>query len=136
MGRVNRIALALGMTALLCGCDGQDPERLATIGKLTLAKLDDATGGGKGKLANGWQAIRGSWGDSTLDSRVALRLRWDKDLAGSDIQVQTVSPGVVRLQGTVTDPALVRRAQDVAQATQGVEKVENALTVQGAPAGP
>jgi hypothetical protein len=119
----------LGLSALLCGCDGQDPERLAKVGRLTLTKLENGAGGPHGKLASGWQAVLDSLGGTSLDSRVKLRLRWDQSLAGADIHVQTVSPGVVRLQGTVNDGATRTRAAAVAEATQGVERVENAITL-------
>jgi hypothetical protein len=121
----------LGCVALPCGCDGQDPERLARISRLTLIKLEHVAGGPNGKLASGWQAVLGSVGGTSLDSRVTARLRWERSLAGSDIHVQTVSPGVVRLQGTVADGAARSRAAEVAGATQGIETVENALTIAG-----
>jgi hypothetical protein len=125
----------LGCAALLCGCDGQDPERLARIGRLTFTKLESLAGDPNGKLANGWQAVLAPLGGTSLDSRVALRLRWDRSLAGSEIRVQTVGPGVVRLQGMVGDGAARSRAVEVAEATQGVETVENALIIQGPAAG-
>ncbi len=123
--------LILGCVALVCGCDGQDPDRLARIGRLTLSKLENAAGGPNGKLVGGWQAMLGSLSGSSLESRVAARLRWDRSLAGSEIRVQTVGPGVVRLQGMVADGAARSRAAEVAEATQGVETVENALIIQG-----
>jgi hypothetical protein len=118
----------LGCTLLLCGCDGKDPERLQRIGRLVLTKFEDLAGGADGKLANGWQAVRGG---ASLDGRVRLRLRWERSLDGSRIQVQTNEPGVVRLQGTVVDGAMRSRAQEIAETTQGVTKVENELTIQG-----
>ena len=63
----------------------------------------DFSGGVRGKVSSGWQAARGSLGDTTLDSRVATRIKWDKMLAGADIQVKTTAPGVVELKGTVAD---------------------------------
>jgi hypothetical protein len=122
----------LGCAALLAGCDGQDPARLQRIGRLALTKLEVLAGGPDGKLANGWQAVRGG---ASPDGRVRLRLRWERSLDGSAIQVQTVSPGVVRLQGTVVDGAGRSRAQEIAETTQGVERVENVLEIKGPAAG-
>jgi osmotically-inducible protein OsmY len=60
---------------------------------------------------------------------VLTRLRWDKGLAGTAVQVDTPGTGVVRLQGTVADDQQRRRAVDLAESTQGVEKVVDELTV-------
>jgi osmotically-inducible protein OsmY len=60
---------------------------------------------------------------------VLTRLRWDKGLAGTAVQVDTPGTGVVRLQGIVADDQQRRRAVDLAESTQGVEKVVDELTV-------
>jgi osmotically-inducible protein OsmY len=120
-----------GLAAAACGCNSQDVGCLAHVGRLTAAKLDGLTGGARGKLATGWEAVRGSWSDATLDSKVALRLRWDKALAGADVRVQAAGTGVVRLRGAVTDLGQRRRAVDLAQSTHGVNRVLDELTVQG-----
>ncbi len=59
-----------------------------------------------------------------------VRLRWDKDMSGSDVQVRTVGPGVVELRGSVTDLAQRIRAVQLARTTEGVENVLDALTTQ------
>ena len=59
---------------------------------------------------------------------MAVRLRWDKQLADADIQVSSAGPGVVRLQGTVADGEKQQRAKELAESTQGVEQVVNDLT--------
>jgi len=118
-------ALAL----LVCGCGGEDVDRLGRICSKAAGKFQDMTGGSHGKLAEGWQAVCGAFGDATPEARVAVRLRWDKQLAGANIQATTAGPGVVRLQGTVADASQQQRAQEVAETTQGVEQVVNDLTV-------
>src|SRR4051812_44268520 len=90
-------ALAL----LVCGCGGQDVDRLGRFCSMTAAKFNDMVGGSHGKLANGWDAVCGAISETTPDARVAVRLRWDKALTNADIQVQPVGPGVIRLQGNV-----------------------------------
>jgi hypothetical protein len=109
------------------GC-GQDADRLARIGRQTTVKLDNLAGGAHGKVAHGWEAIRGSWSEATLDSRVATRLHWDKHLAEVEIQVDSPSPGVVRLQGALPDVSQRTRAMEIARSTLGVEKVVDNLT--------
>jgi osmotically-inducible protein OsmY len=115
----------------VCGCGREDADRLARVGRKTAAKFADVTAGARGKLSSGWQAVRGSLSDTTTDSRVVLRLRWEKALAGAEIQVQAPSPGVIHLQGTVADLDQRRRAVSLAESTQGVEKVVDEMTVSG-----
>jgi osmotically-inducible protein OsmY len=59
---------------------------------------------------------------------VAARLRWDKSLEGSDIQIQ-VNEKTVELQGTVENLLQRRRAVDLAESTVGVAKVDDRLEV-------
>src|SRR5665213_3551528 len=114
-------ALAL----LICGCGGQDVDRLGRIASMTAAKFNDMAGGPHGKLANGWDAVFGAISETTPDARVAARLRWDKALDKADIQVEAAGLGVVRLQGNVIDAAQQQRAGELAESTQGVEQVVN-----------
>ena len=67
--------------------------------------------------------------DTTPAARVAVRIRWDKEMADAAVQVEAAGPGVVRLQGTVTDAAQHHRAKELAESTQGVEQVVNELVI-------
>ena len=109
---------------LTCGC-GKDSERLSKVCSLTTAKIETMTSGVRAKLKNGVEAARGETG---LDSRVATRLRWDKEMDGADVRV-LVADGVLQLEGTVVSAAQQRRAVELATTTMGVEKVESKLTV-------
>jgi osmotically-inducible protein OsmY len=120
--------LCLALACAAAGC-GQDADCLARVGKKSAARLDAVTGGARARLSDGWEAVRGSVGEATLNSRVAVRLRWDKDLAGADIQVHSPAPGTIRLQGTVADLRQRQRAVALAQSTQGVEAVTDELKV-------
>jgi osmotically-inducible protein OsmY len=102
---------------------------VARIGKLLAVKIDDLTGGTRAKLNTTWQAARGSWGETSLDSRVSTRLRWEKSLSGSDIQITVEKSGAVRLQGKVADTAQRTRAVALAESTLGVDKVVDELVV-------
>ena len=126
-----RVWLGLGLAGWACGCNSQDADRLAQVGRVAAARVERLTGGARGKLAGGWQAVRGSLSEATLDSRVATRLRWDQALADADIQVAAQGRGVVQLQGTVANPEQRRRAVELAQTTLGVEQVLDALTLSG-----
>jgi hypothetical protein len=119
--------LGLGLTWLAVGCSGQDAEHLAEVGRRLGANLDSATGGTRGKFVDGLEAARTSWQAPTLDGRVSARLRWDRNLAGAQITVDSPAPGEVRLRGTVVDLNQRRRVVDLVGSTFGVEKVVDEL---------
>jgi hypothetical protein len=135
-------------SAFLCGCSGDDTDRLARIGRKTLARCDAATASLRGKVSAGAEAVRASMPEATrapvpdipppstppasvtatsLDARVLWRIRWDKSLAGADIQVDSPSSGVVQIHGIVNDLTRQRRAIELAESTEGVERVVNEL---------
>lgn len=122
-----RRGLLLAGIVTLCGC-GDDVDRLGRVFDKTAAKFDGATESMRAKLQNGEKAVRGAIGETSLDSRVTLRMRWDADLVGAEVQANLVGPGTVELTGTVTDLAQQRRAVELAQTTLGVEKVLDRLT--------
>jgi len=114
---------------LVAGCTSQDADQLGRVCRKAATKLDDFAGGAQGKLSAGWEAMRGSWSDRGIDSRVMTRLHWDKNLTKSDIQVDIPAAGTVRLTGKVVGDAQRRRAVELAEATSGVEKVVDEMTV-------
>lgn len=124
-----RLGLILILTLASYGCS-KDAERLARVAHKTSAKFDGVTGRLRDKLHNGWGAVRSSVSDASLDGRVSLRLRWDNELAGADVQVRLAGPGVVELTGSVADLAQRRRAIELAQTTIGVESVLDHLSVE------
>jgi osmotically-inducible protein OsmY len=128
-GRMQRRLILLGLTLMSCGC-GKDADRLARIYQKTTARFQGVTNGLREKLHNGLGAVRGSISETSLDSRVALRLRWDKDMAGAEVEVHSVGPGVVELRGTVADLTQRRRAVQLASTTVGADNVRDALTVE------
>jgi hypothetical protein len=121
--------LLAALALLVCGCGGEDVDRLGRIAAKAAGKFGDMAGGPHGKLASGWQTVCAAVGDTAPEARVAVRLCWDKQLADADIQVSSAGPGVVRLQGTVADAEKQQRAKELAESTQGVEQVVNDLTV-------
>lgn len=127
-GRI-RQGLILGLVLASYGCS-KDAERLARVAHKTSAKFDGVTEGLRDKLNNGWGAVRSTVTETSLDGRVSLRLRWDNELAGADVQVRLAGPGVVELTGSVADLAQHRRAVELAQTTAGVESVQDRLHVE------
>ena len=123
-------ALAVMGALCLAGCDGQDADRLARVGRKTNEKFHALTGGSQEKLSSGWLAVRANWDDVTLDTHVAARLRWDKALMNDKIEV-TAADGAVELKGKVADLTQRRRAVEIAQSTAGVNEVRDSLEVAG-----
>lgn len=125
---MRRLIVLSGLLLLVAGCNNQDADRLGRVARLVAGKFDYVTGSAQDKLAIGFQAARASWSEASPDVRVAERLRWDKQLAETDIQIDSPSAGVVRLSGAIASMDLRRRAVDLAQSTLGVDRVVDELT--------
>src|SRR5437868_2731258 len=123
--RSRKWLFALGLSVFAIGCDNQDTDRLARVGRKLDEKFHALIGGPQEKLTSGWLAMRSNWDDVTLDTRVSVRMRWDKSLAEASIQVSTVSEGVVELKGKVASLQQRRRAIEIAQSTAGVNEVKD-----------
>jgi osmotically-inducible protein OsmY len=123
-----RLLLLLGLAA--CGCS-QDADRLTRVCQKTANKFDGVTSSIRTKLQTGWSPVHAVIDASGLDSHVAMRLHWDKDLAGADIKVVSFAPGVIHLRGRVADLTQHRRAIDLAQSTTGVITVIDELATGG-----
>jgi hypothetical protein len=119
----------MALAIFASGCGRDDIDRLGRVGSKAAAKLESITGGARGKLATSWTALRGSLGEGTPDSRVDLRLRWDKALSGIDVEVTSLAAGIVRLRGVVGSEEQRRHVIGLAQDTDGVAKVVDELKV-------
>src|ERR1700677_2974085 len=129
MGKHHRRTIGwLLCAAVLCGsgCKDQDVDRLSKLGTKLAQKTGALFAGGNGPLTRSLSSVRLHWGAVAVDSRVAARLSWDKNLEGLTIQVEADGPEV-KLRGKVTDPAKRRRAVDLATNTIGVEKVTDEM---------
>jgi hyperosmotically inducible protein len=117
-----------GLALLAAGCESQDADRLAKIGRKVADRLQAQTGSDPGRPQDSLQSIRGGIGEFALDAKVAARLRWDKDLEGTRIQVAALGGGVVRLTGTVPSFEARQRAIQLARTTSGVKDVADDLS--------
>jgi osmotically-inducible protein OsmY len=117
------------LAGLACGCNGQDADRLAQIGRLSAARGEELTRGVRERLVRGWAAIQAGSAVAAVDGRVSSRIGWDKSMAGVDIQVSSPSSGVVVLRGSAPDESRRQRAAELAQSTDGVDRVVNEITV-------
>jgi osmotically-inducible protein OsmY len=131
MGKARKRA---GLLAALClaGCSSEDTDGLARVASKSAARFEVMTGGAPAKLAASFDTMRANFNEMALDARVSMRLRWDKDLQKSSIQVQAKN-GVVELKGTVVDLSQRQRAVQLARSTVGVVEVVDELVVEELP---
>ena len=127
MGKMCKQGAILAMLALT-GCSNEDTEGLASVARLSATKVEEMTGGAPNKVAASFESMRANWNELALDARVSLRLRWEKDLQNTTIQVEAKS-GIVELKGKVADILQRQRAVQVAQSTMGVVEVIDSLEV-------
>src|SRR5687768_3906361 len=114
-----RSLACLGALVFVVGCQKSDADALASIG----GKIAARTHGYAAQLQQKCPNLPGS-----LESRVRSRLRWDKHLADSSVDV-VVTDKNVELKGSLATPDQVRRAVDLAESTLGVDSVTNSLQV-------
>jgi hypothetical protein len=115
---------------LLAGCKQEDADRLGRVGRLLGQKAEAATAQATGQVVSSWQTLRANAEEANLDDRVRARLRWEKSLAGTAVEVQAVG-GQVRLSGNVANLTQRRRVVELAESTVGVDRVIDQLTIIG-----
>ena len=118
-----RWLLAAGLALGLAGCNRQDTDTLARLGRKLLDRTHGATQEMRDKLD-----LPGPARELTLADRVQARLRWDRALADTAIEV-TGHDQEVALTGSVRTPDQRARAVELAETTAGVEKLTDTLTV-------
>ncbi len=84
-----------------------------------------------GQVREGFENVREAVHRMNVAARVYARLHWDKTLNEETISVDVSRDGVATLQGQVRNGDARRRAEDLANATVGVTRVVNGLTVVG-----
>ncbi len=137
--KTRRIASAIAILAvgLACFVQAQDPK--PTTGKKIGERLDEAYQDAKGGLKKAGESIRGEYAktkasvhDMGIEARIYGRLHWDKSLKNATIDLSVANAGVVTLEGAVASEKAKLRAVDLAQETEGVERVVDHLAVRPA----
>jgi osmotically-inducible protein OsmY len=126
MGGIQKRTTLLAAILCLAGCGSEDTEQLAKVARLAASKIEELSGGAPEKVAGSLETMRANWNEPTLDTRVLLRIRWEKDLQDTAIQVQARN-GIVVLKGSVRDMAQRQRAVGVARSTIGVVDIVDSL---------
>ena len=117
------LAAALAGVALFgAGCS--DRNSSPTVGQ----KVDQAANKMATATDNATAKAAAAIDDATITTKVKTAVLAEPGLKTLQIDVDTKN-GVVTLAGTVDTPALKDRAQQVAQAVNGVKSVDNNLTV-------
>ncbi|MFL5245191.1 MAG: BON domain-containing protein [Gemmataceae bacterium] len=123
--------LAIVLAAYLAtssGCDHEEVDRVNRVGQKVSERCQSAITGGENSLSAGLEAMRTNWNEAAVDTRVSLRLRWEKSLADAAIKV-SVTEGVVELKGTIVNESQRQTAVSMAKSTVGVENVKDEMTV-------
>jgi osmotically-inducible protein OsmY len=127
-GKSRLARLAATGLIVVAGCGEQDADKLSRVGRKSIEKVEVISGADPTKLNDGWRSLRANWDEVTLDTRLAVRFRWDKRLEGADIHIHS-KDGIVELKGTVRDMAQRRRAVEIAESTVGAEKVTDEMSI-------
>jgi len=120
--------LVAAITMASSGCDNEEVERVNRVGQKVSEKCQTVLIGSENSLSSSLEAMRTNWNEAALDTRVSLRLRWEKNLSDTAIKV-SVTEGVVELKGTLTNENQRQTALSLAQSTTGVESVKDEMTV-------
>jgi hypothetical protein len=121
---IRAVRLCLFVAACgLAGCNAEDTDRLTRVYRKLSDNFRDSTRPARDRLAGRLSSL------PDLGNRVAARLHWDRALAGAAIEVEQQGE-VIELRGAVADEDIRRRAVELAESTEGVEKVVDELTVE------
>ncbi|HEV8060922.1 MAG TPA: BON domain-containing protein [Gemmataceae bacterium] len=130
------------LLALFCllpaGCEKEDPDHLANLARKVATRAEPLVGNVDAewlqRLRGGVAAAPGSAvaavpaAEPDVVARVTARLRWEKALEDTSIQV-IASEGGIELKGKVGDVAQKKRAVELAESTTGVDRVTESLEV-------
>jgi hypothetical protein len=124
--RLRGPVLLLLLTA--AGCSQQDADRLVCVGHKGVQRLRELTGEARDTFADELHSLGSDPLQASVAARVATRLRLERALSGSGIEVRA-SGADVELHGEVQGEPRRRRAVDLAETTVGVERVVDRLRV-------
>lgn len=82
------------------------------------------------EVREGWESLRKSVDKMGVRGRVYSRLRWDKNLADSALDIDAEEGGLVTLRGRVPTNTAKQKAVELATDTVGVNRVVDELTVE------
>jgi hypothetical protein len=123
--------VCLGFILLAAGCQKTDTETLSRIGRRVADRGSAVFSDLRGRIDLKWKPP-----EPNLEEQIRLRMRYDRDLADCAIEIK-VEGKAVTLRGKVATAEQKRKAADLADATRGVEMVEDHIQVlEAAPPSP
>jgi len=120
----------LMLTACSASLTVAPPAYSQGFGERLGAQLDRGIDRLSEEFKEGWDSLRKAVDKMGVQGRVYSRLRWDKALAQSAIDVDVEDDSSVVLRGRVDTVETRNRAVQLAEDTVGVEQVLDQLTVQ------
>lgn len=99
------------------------------LGERLGQQLDEGLERLSSEVREGWASLRKTVDRMGVQGRVYSRLRWDKHIATSQLEIEIQEEDVVVLRGEVADAAAKRKAVQLAGDTVGVARVVDELTV-------
>lgn len=99
------------------------------LGERLGQQLDEGLDRLGSEVREGWASLQKTVDRMGVQGRVYSRLRWDKQIATSQIDIEVQDQDVVVLRGEVADAAAKRKAVQLANDTVGVARVVDELTV-------
>lgn len=125
-----RLWVCFGTSALILGsgCNRQDTDHLAEIGKILAHKTNVLTSQAQEDLRRKWEGLHRVHDNSMLARRVATRIQYDKQLENISISVKSEGE-IIELSGMVQDDQQRQRAVDLARTTVGVEQVKDEMKI-------
>ncbi|MBW3596152.1 MAG: BON domain-containing protein [Planctomycetes bacterium] len=121
--------VSLVLVALLGGVGLSAAPAQEGLGEKIGERLDRGLRELRSELKQEWAEIRRSVERLSVQGRVYSRLRWDKDMRNTSIEIEAPEENVILLQGRVPTAEIKEKALDLARDTVGVESVVDQLTV-------
>ncbi|CAN5154984.1 hypothetical protein BH10PLA2_BH10PLA2_02290 [soil metagenome] len=131
------------LLALLClapvGCEKEDPEHLSNLAKKVAARAEPVVSNLDAQWLQRFHPtaersqpalppVAVPIAEPDAVARVTSRLRYEKSLGGTSIQV-VANEGALELKGKVQNVAQKKRAVELAESTTGVDRVTESLEV-------
>lgn len=128
----NLFLLALAAT-LLCLTTATSAHAQQGIGERLGQQLDKGIDRLSSELREGWASLKKTVDRMGIQGRVYSRLRWDKQIDTSEIDIDSDEAGVVVLRGNVRSADAKDKAISLAGDTVGVERVVDELRIAAPP---
>lgn len=125
------LCLAALTMGLLCLMAVPTAKAQQGIGQRLGQQLDKGIDRLSSEFREGWASLRQTVDRMGVQGRVYSRLRWDKQIDTSEIDIDSDEAGVVVLRGKIRSAEAKDKAVSLARDTVGVERVVDELTVAG-----